>query len=152
MQNNFIKNIFYLFLPLFLGSIIGLVISNFMDYGLLNKPPLSPPGFIFPIVWSIIYILLGLSYYLYRKNINNHCKVSKIYYLELIVNLLWSIFFFVLKWRLFTIFWTILLLGLVIYLLILYFKDYKISFYLNIPYLLWLLFATYLTIGVYLLN
>lgn len=152
MQNNFIRNAFYIFLPLLLGSIIGLIISNSLDYGIINKPFLSPPGYIFPIVWSILYILMGLSYFLYKNYGKENKKVDKIYYYQLFVNLLWSIFFFVLKWRLFTCIWTIILLLLVIYLLILFFKYYKPSFYLNIPYLIWLIFATYLTFGVYFLN
>lgn len=152
LQNNFIKNIFYLFLPLFSGSIIGLIISNFIDYGILIKPLLAPPGFLFPIIWSILYLLLGLSFYLFKKTAINNQSIKKIYYLGLIVNLLWSIFFFIFKWRLFTIMWTILLLYLVIKLLILFFKENKVSFYLNIPYLIWLLFATYLTIEIYILN
>ena len=143
LQNNFVKNIFYLFLPLVCGSLIGLIISNFMDYGTLVKPLFAPPSFIFPIAWSIIYLLLGLSYFLYKKNNNSNNKIDVIYYLSLGINLLWSIFFFVLKWRFFTIIWTLILLYSVIELLFLFFKTYKQSFYLNIPYL---------TIGVYILN
>ena len=123
-----------------------------MNYGILNKPLLSPPGFIFPIVWSILYILMGVSYYLYRVNGYDNDKLKKVYYGQLIVNLLWSIIFFGLKWYFISILWTILLDVLVIYLIYLYFKEYKISGYLNIPYLIWILFATYLTIGVYILN
>lgn len=95
---------------------------------------------------------MGISYYLFKKNNYNSYKEDKIYYLQLLVNLLWSIFFFVFKWRFFTILWTFLLLILVIYLIILFYKKYKLSAYLNIPYLLWITFATYLTIGVYILN
>lgn len=96
---------------------------------------------------------MGISYLLFKNEYpNNTPKESKVYYAQLIVNLSWSIFFFVLKWRLFTIFWTILLLVLVIYLIYLFFQKKRISAYLNIPYLLWLIFATYLTIGVYILN
>jgi len=148
-----IKKLFYLFLPLLCGSLIGLIISNSIDYGIINKPLLSPPGFIFPIVWSVIYILMGISYLIFKNDYPNDTqKESKIYYVQLIVNLLWSIFFFVFKWRFFTILWTILLLILVIYMIYLFFQKKKISAYLNIPYLIWLIFATYLTIGVYLLN
>ena len=148
-----IKKLFYIFFPLLSGSIIGLIISSFIDYGVLNKPPLSPPGYLFPIIWSILYFLMGLSYYLFKDKYYKETKLeSFIYYLQLIINLLWSIFFFILKWRLFTIIWTILLLLLVIYLIILFYKKNKISTYLNIPYLIWLIFASYLTIGVYILN
>ena len=90
MQNNIVKNIFYLFFPLLCGSLVGLLISNSMDYGIINKPLLSPPGFIFPIVWSILYLLLGLSYYLYKKNSNDNLTLDKVYYVGLLVNLLWS--------------------------------------------------------------
>jgi len=147
------KKLFYLFLPIITGSIIGLIISNSIDYGMMVKPPLSPPGFIFPIVWSILYLLMGISYYLFKEKYSEETKLeSTIYYTQLIVNLLWSIFFFVLKFRLFTILWTIILLILVIYLIYLFYQKNKISAYLNLPYLLWLIFATYLTIGVYILN
>lgn len=149
----FIKKLFYLFLPIICGSIIGLLTSNSIDYGVLNQPPLSPPGYIFPIVWSILYLLMGISYYLFKNKYYKDTKLESIvYYAQLAVNLLWSIFFFVLKWRLFSIGWTILLLLLVIYLIFLFYDKNKISAYLNIPYLLWLIFATYLTIGVYILN
>lgn len=134
-----------------MGTFVGLIISSYQDYAFLVKPLLSPPSYLFPIVWSILYLLLGISFFLYRKN-NNNSKTIKIYYLSLFVNLFWSIFFFVLKWYLFTIFWTILLLILVIYLLYLFYQEYKPALYLNIPYLIWLIFATYLTINIYILN
>ena len=96
---------------------------------------------------------MGLSYYLFKSKYYKATKLeSLIYYTQLAVNLLWSIFFFVLKWRLFTIGWTIILLLLVIYLIFLFYDKNKISAYLNIPYLIWLIYATYLTIGVYILN
>lgn len=150
-MNNIVKKLFYIFFPLIMGTFVGLIISSYQDYAFLVKPLLSPPGYLFPIVWSILYLLLGISFFLYRKN-NNNSKTIKIYYLSLFVNLFWSIFFFVLKWYLFTIFWTILLLILVIYLLYLFYQEYKPALYLNIPYLIWLIFATYLTINIYILN
>lgn len=148
----FIKKLFYLFFPLLCGSIIGLLTSNFITYNTYKLPPLSPPGFIFPIVWSILYLLMGISYYLYKNNNKSFSNTDLIYYLQLIVNLLWSIIFFVFKWNLFSIIWIILLLILVIYLIKLFLKENKISAYLNIPYLIWITFATYLTISIYILN
>ena len=70
------KKFFYLFLPIILGGITGLLINNFMNYNSLIKPFLSPPGYIFPIAWSIIYLLIGISYYLYRKNNNDIKNIS----------------------------------------------------------------------------
>lgn len=142
-------NAFYIFLPITLGSLVGLLISNFMDYEILIKPPLAPPKIVFPIAWSIIYLLMGISYYFYKRRTNDK---NLIYYIQLIVNLLWSIIFFILKWRFISILWIILLDYLVI-LTMKKFKEYnKVSVYLFIPYLLWILFATYLTIGIFILN
>ena len=144
-----IKNLFYLFLPILSGTIIGLITSNFMDYTSLIKPPLAPPNILFPIIWSIIYLLMGIAYYFYKNNNND---TNYIYYIQLIVNLLWSIIFFILKWRFISILWIILLDILIILTMKIFKNNSKISFYLFIPYILWCLFATYLTIGIYILN
>ena len=139
-------------IPVILGGIVGLIISRFMDYNTLNKPPLSPPGFIFGIVWTILYILMGTSYgILGTKNLIDE-KINKTYYLQLIVNLIWPILFFVFKWRLFSAIWIILLVVLIIKMIIEFYRKNKLSAYLQIPYLLWTIFATYLNIGIYLLN
>lgn len=148
-MNKIIRNLFYLFLPLIIGSFISLIINN--DFTSLNKPFLAPPKIVFPIVWTILYLLMGIAYYLYRKK-DNDSKAIFIYYLQLIVNALWSIIFFNLKWRFISIIWIILLLFLVITFMNLISDKEKISFYLFIPYFLWLIFATYLNIGFYILN
>ena len=147
-----IKNLFYLLTPIILGTLIGILTSNSIDYNTLNKPPLSPPSILFPIVWSIIYILIGISYYLFKKNSFDDKLETIIYYIQLFINYTWSILFFTLKLRFFSIIW-ILLLIISIYLLISLFKQKnKVSAYLLIPYLLWCIYATYLNIGVYILN
>jgi len=146
-----IRNFFRIFLPLILGGIVGFIISGFIDYTELVKPPLAPPKILFPIAWSIIYLLMGISYYLYRKEYNDE-KTIKLYYIQLAVNLFWSIIFFVFKWRLVSIFWIVLLDILVITLVQRFLETKKISAYLNIIYIIWILFATYLTIGIYILN
>ena len=144
-----IRNAFYLFLPIVLGSLVGFLISNFMDYEYLIKPPFAPPKIVFPIAWSIIYILMGIAYFIYRKKSDDK---NYIYYIQLIVNLLWSIIFFVFKWRFVSILWILLLDALIIYTMKSFKKYSKIPSYLFIPYLIWCLFATYLTIGIYILN
>ena len=148
-----LKNIFYIFLPIALGSLVGIVISKYMDYSQLVKPPFAPPKIFFPIAWSIIYLLMGISYYLFRKKINlKYFFEVKIYYLQLFVNLLWSIIFFVFKWRFIAILWIIFLDYLVIYMIKLFKSKVPLSAYLNYFYLAWILFASYLTIGIYILN
>lgn len=152
-MKNTLRNLFYLFLPLVVGGLVGIVTSSSIDYNTLKQPPLSPPGFLFPIAWSILYLLMGIAYYLFQNHVyRNKEKEAVVYYLQLFVNALWSIFFFVLKWRLFSIFWIFLLGILVLLLILLLNKRYKPSAYLLIPYFLWLIYAAYLNIGVYLLN
>ena len=139
-------------LPITLGGLVGLIISQFMDYNTLQKPPLSPPGFIFGIVWSILYLLMGIAYGMLVYKGKSDAEVSKTYWTQLIVNLIWPILFFVFKLRLFSSIWIIILLILVIGMVIKFYKKDKIIGYSQIPYLLWIMFATYLNIGVYILN
>ena len=146
-----IINFFRLFLPIIIGGIVGIIIKNYIDYSLIEKPALSPPKLAFPIAWSILYLLIGISYYIYRKN-NYDKKTIQIYHIGLILNALWSIIFFVLKLRLLSIIWIIALIIITIILFINYKKQNKISAYLLIPYIIWLIYATYINIGVYLLN
>ena len=139
-------------IPVALGGIVALLISVFMDYNELNKPPLSPPGFIFGMVWTVLYILMGVSYGILASKDLVDKSINTIYYLQLFVNLLWPMAFFIFKWRLFAFFWLLLLILLVIKMIIDFYKKNKLSAYLQIPYLLWCIFASYLNLGVYLLN
>ena len=117
-------NLFRIFFPLILGGIVGIAIGKYMDYNSLVKPPLSPKGVLFPIAWSIIYLLMGISYYLYRKDYSDE-KTIVVYYLQLFVNVLWSFIFFIWKLRLIAIFWIILLDVLVLWLFFLFLKQKK---------------------------
>lgn len=149
---NLIKKLFRLFLPIILGSIVGLLIPFKNNYQSLNNPPLSPPSILFPIVWTILYLLMGISYYKFKENNENDAETSIIYYIQLFFNILWSVIFFGFQLRFLAIIWIIILDMLIIALIIKINKKDKIASYLLIPYLLWTLFATYLTIGVYILN
>lgn len=139
-------------IPVIVGGIVGLIISGSIDYNTLQKPFLSPPSILFPIVWTILYILMGISYGILQSNQLADKKINTIYYLQLAVNALWSIFFFTLKWRLFAFLWIILLDVLVIVMIKRFYDKNKTAGLLQIPYIIWTLFATYLNLGVYLLN
>ncbi len=152
MKNNLLKNLFYLFFPLIIGSLVGFIIAPYIDYSKLAKPPFAPPKILFPIAWSIIYLLLGISYYVLNKKQDVTSSERKIYYTQLIVNYLWSFIFFVFKLRFLALLWIILLDVLVYYLILIFYNKNKLSSYLNIPYALWITFATYLTLGIFLLN
>lgn len=139
-------------IPVIVGAIVAFVTSSFIDYNSLVQLPLSPPSILFPIVWSILYVLMGVSYGILDSNSLVDSDINFIYYLQLFVNALWSIFFFIVKWRFFAFLWIILLLVLVIIMIIRFYRKNKISGLFQIPYLLWVTFATYLNFAIWLLN
>ena len=137
-------------IPVLVGAIVGFLISGSIDYNSLEKPLLSPPSMTFPIVWTILYILMGISYGILASNSLVDSKINSIYYLQLLFNALWPIAFFLLKWRLFAFIWIIILA--IIIMIARFYEKHKTAAWLQDPYLLWTLFATYLNFGVYLLN
>ena len=139
-------------LPVIVGAVVGLITSQFMEYNQLKQPSLAPPSALFPIVWTILYILMGVSYGILRSKGLTDKEVDVIYYGQLIVNSLWSFIFFVFEWRFLAIIWIILLAVLVTVMIVRFYRKVKIAGLLQIPYLLWVLFATYLTIAIYFLN
>ena len=150
---NWKRLIISLLIPLAVGTISGLISMPFMDFNEVIQPPLAPPGWLFPVIWTILYTLMGISFYLILETDNYDKDTSYIvYFVQLFVNGLWSIFFFVFKWRLFSSFWLILLIILIIIMIIKFYKINKLAGLLQIPYLLWCSFALYLNLGIYLLN
>lgn len=139
-------------IPLAIGTIVGLIMMGAMDYETLNKPNLAPPGAVFPIVWTILYILMGISYGILQSNGLADKEISKAYYIQLVINALWSIIFFNLKWRLFAFIWIILLIISVVNMIIKFYNKNKIAGIIQIPYLFWTIFATYLNLAFYVLN
>lgn len=139
-------------IPLVLGGVVGLIISGFIDYDSLQKPFLSPPSILFPIMWTILYILMGVSYGILQSNLQVNGEINIVYYIQLFVNLLWPIAFFVFKWRLFAFIWIVLLAILVFNMIIKFYQRNKLAGLLQIPYFLWTLFASYLNLFIYLLN
>lgn len=122
-------------------------------YNLLIKPPFSPPGIVFGIVWPILYALLGAAGYLiYRENSEESSQVFMWYLIQLLLNFSWSIIFFR-----FQAYWVALLVLILMDIITAYIimKSRKINKYaslLMIPYLIWILYATYLNLGFALLN
>ena len=139
-------------IPLILGGAVGFIVSGYMDYESLNQPVLSPPGILFPVVWTILYILMGISYATIIIYSDLDSKVKTIYYSQLVVNLLWSFIFFVFKNRFLALLWIILLLILIIIMIKRFYQKNKLAGLLQIPYLIWTSFATYLNLFIYLLN
>lgn len=143
-------------IPLIVGVAAALLSGGGMEaFATLNKPPLSPPAWLFPVAWTILYTLMGISSYLVLSSDASETQIQSamnIYARQLLVNFLWPTFFFNFQWYLFSFFWLVLLWMLVL-IMIWKFKDIsKVAAYLNIPYLLWLTFAGYLNFSIWLLN
>ncbi|MBP3635767.1 MAG: tryptophan-rich sensory protein [Bacilli bacterium] len=151
---DFKKLFFYIFITILIGTIPSVfVFGNMSSYELLNKPALSPPGLVFPIAWTILYILMGISIYRIMMSDNKRKNDAKlIYFIQLVINALWTPIFFGFNEYFLAFLWIIMLILLVITMIMIFFKIDKISSYLNIPYLLWLLFASYLNFGIFVLN
>ncbi len=151
---NIKKIISYIVITLLVGSFFTLfIMDSFNIYNTIDKPFLSPNKIVFPIVWSVLYILMGISLYIVSESkYLNKDKSYLLYILQLLVNSVWPLFFF--KFRLFFVSFLIvlLLIYLVIKLILEFYKINKLAAYLQIPYLLWLIFASYLSLGVFLLN
>lgn len=141
-------------IPIFVGILSSILSKGGMElFSQLNKPPFSPPGWLFPIVWTILYIMMGIaSYLIYISYSYKKDQALLIYTLQLFVNFFWSIFFFRFEWYFFSFIWIILLILFVILTISLFYPISKLSAYLLIPYLLWIIFAGYLNFGIYLLN
>lgn len=136
-KNDYKKLILYIAIPLLLGGIVGFITSKeSMNYnGIVDE-------WVFPIVWSILYILMGISSYIVRNN----KELMSIYKVNLVINLLWPIIFFTLNFKVFGFFWILLLILVVGYMIYKFYNKNKISAYLLIPYLLWLIFASILNL------
>lgn len=128
-------------------------LGNFKTYSTLVQPPLAPPGWFFPVVWTILYILMGVSAYLvYECDAEEKYIGLAVYVLQLIFNFLWSIIFFNIGNLLFAFVWLVFLWVLVLAMTISFYKVNKTAGLLQIPYLLWVTFAGYLNIALYILN
>ena len=130
--------------------------SNMSIYEDIIKPPLAPPMLLFPIVWGILFVLMGISsaiVYTRKDDLNEETSSAlKTYALNLIVNFFWTIIFFNMQAFLFAFIW-LLILWIIILIMILKFKKISpIAAYLQIPYLVWVTFAGYLTLAIFILN
>jgi len=141
-----------IFIPVAVGLIIGAITSSSMEYNTLIQPVFAPPSILFPIVWTILYVLMGVSYGILESKSLVNAEINFIYYLQLFFNALWSIIFFTLEWRLFAFIWILILILLIIAMIIQFYNKDKAAGLLQIPYLLWAVFASYLNLSIYLLN
>ena len=148
-------------LPVLLGFVFGTLalgalgawLGNTSSYQHLVKPPLSPPAWLFPVAWSILYALMAVAAYLvWQSSATERSGALRLYAIQLVVNVLWPLFFFRLEWRLFAFFWLLLLVALVSLTMVGFRYLSKPAYRLLWPYMAWLVFAGYLNLATYFLN
>lgn len=148
--------IFNLAVPLITGAVSGFLTRSAMQqYGQLNQPPLLPPSAVFPVVWTTLFLLMGISAYLVTMKRSDGLKsydLPAVYWIQLIVNFIWPLIFFNLAIYGIALAWLILLIILVIYMIFQFHDITPAAGWLQVPYLLWLIFAGYLNAGIWLLN
>ena len=136
-----------------LAFTISMLIPSYKDFYDSLVKPFTIDSKVFIIVWSILYVIMGVSAYLVDNSGKENIKSSLVfYYLQLFVNLMWPVVFFWLQRILLALGVLILLIIMVIVLMIKFFRINKVSAYLLIPYLAWLFFACYLNLQIYILN
>ena len=130
--------------------------ENMKTYDEINSPPLSPPTFLFPVVWTVLYVLMGISSALiwFKRDEDKEAadRGLMIYAVSLFFNFVWSLIFFNFRAYLFAFVWLLSMLALIIATIVNYKKLCPLAAYLQIPYVLWVAFAGYLNFGVWLLN
>jgi tryptophan-rich sensory protein len=148
--------IFSILLALTVGGLSALATAKNMNiYDKINMPPLSPPGWLFPVVWTVLYILMGVSSaMIYRADApaEDKKKALRLYGINLVVNFFWSIIFFNLGAFLGAFLWLMLLIFIIVKMMSAFYKIKPAAAYLQIPYVVWCCFASYLTASIWLMN
>lgn len=157
MKNNKAKiqtYILSIIIALAVGVLSALISGGKMDeYGKLVQPPLAPPAWVFPAVWTVLFILMGISAAMvYRSGSPEKSDALFLYGVQLVVNLLWTVFYFNFNARLLAFFWLLFLLALVLMMIKRFNIISKKAAKLQIPYVVWLIFAGYLNLMTYFLN
>lgn len=150
---NWKKLVIIILITFIVGSFFSWFTMNNMETFKELEKPINVPGVLFPVVWSILYLLMSISCYIVTESNNpNKNKGFIIYAVQLIINSLWSLIFFGFESYLFAFVWLLLLLISIIWMIAVFYKIDKKAGFLQIPYLLWVVFAGYLNLGIYLLN
>ena len=155
MNKNFKKRLICWAIPLAVGGLATLLSGGMGSYRVMNQPPLSPPGWVFPVVWTILYLLMGEASYRVFVSGKDAAKIKNAliaYGVQLFLNFLWPLAFFGGQMYL-TAFFVLIALWVGIFVTIRLFSRLdETAGDLLIPYLLWVSFAGYLNLGVFLLN
>lgn len=139
------------------GGLSALLTRNGMDlYSEITTPALSPPSVLFPIVWTVLYVLMGISaamVFAERKSSpSESSRALTVYAANLFLNFFWSIIFFNFRAFLFSFIWLVALWAVIVLMIIKFYRVKPLSGFLQIPYLLWVTFAGYLNFAIFILN
>lgn len=139
------------------GALSALATMSNMDlYSEIVQPPLAPPSFLFPVVWTVLYILMGISAaMIFEERKAQGEKVTRalaVYGINLFLNFFWSIIFFNFRAFLFAFIWLVALWITIVIMIIKFFRIKPLAAYLQIPYLIWVTFAGYLNLAIFILN
>ncbi len=152
IKNNHIKFV-WIAVTLAAGIIGALLSGSFDVYSQYDKPPLSPPGIVFPIVWTLLYILMGLAAGVIAESYDlDKSRALKLYIIQLIINILWPLIFFRFNAPKLALFWLVILVVAVVLTIRSFYSINCRAALLMLPYLAWCLFATYLNFGIVVLN
>lgn len=154
MKRKFLPYLVFILLSLAVGAISSLAVNSGMPaYQLAEKPPLTPPAIVFPIVWTILYLLMGFSAArIWNSGAETRQSALRIFILQLLLNALWSVWFFGYQAYLFAFFWLLLLIAAIVAMLRAFYRIDPLAALLQLPYLLWCCFAACLNLGVWWLN
>jgi len=154
--SHIIKLIISILLPLSVGAVAGMFTSQAVPtwYASLNRPSFSPPNWVFGPVWTSLYILLGISFFLIWKEEASKGRdlAIKVFLVQMLLNFAWSFLFFYFNLIGAALIEIILLWTSIAAMIYLFYKIKPVAAYMNIPYLLWVSFATILNAGYYFLN
>ena len=147
------KLISCLAIPLAAGELSALLTRGSMEsFEALNKPTLSPPGWLFPVVWTVLFVLMGIASYLAAVSGGPNRTALAVYGVQLLFNFVWPLLFFRLAQYLPAFIWLVILWVLILVTAVLFYRISKPAGYLMLPYLTWVAFAGYLNLAIFLLN
>lgn len=156
MKTNWKQFIIAIAIPLIVGGLATLLTKdNMIMFEVIDKPPLAPPQWLFPVVWTILYILMGIaSYLVYKSKAPSAEKTAALafYAIQLVFNFAWSLIFFNLENYLLAFVWLCALWLLIVITTVRFFAINKAAGWLMVPYILWVTFAGYLNYAIYMLN
>ncbi len=149
------KSFLYSFVITFIFAALGGIVTyiGMPKFENVQQPPLSPPSYLFPIVWSILFLLMSVSAaIIYDSDNETSAKALFIYTIQLTLNFWWCVLFFGFRLYFFSFIWLLLLLLTVFVMTVLFYRINKLAGLIQIPYMIWLGFAAYLNFGVWFLN